>query len=314
MEGLVDLDTVADELYGLSPADFTAARDERAKAARAAGDRHLAEQIRRLRRPTLAAWASNLLVRERPEETGALLELGEALRRAHQDLDGEQLRDLSDRQRRVISALALQAGLLAAEAGQRISEDARREVEETLQNALADPDTAREWARGRLARPLTAPLGFTAVTVAHQALDAPRPQEAAGGRVADLDAARARRREQREQLERARRQAADAERELHDREDDLAAAHDAQRRAEEHRRQAEQRVAELTQRLEKAEDEHREARDAARQARDQAREADRAVRRSRRQAQEATAHVRQLTQRTRPRPAATRGTPPEEDG
>jgi hypothetical protein len=306
MEGLVDLDTVADELYGLPPGDFTAARDERAKAARAAGDRPLAEQIRRLRRPTLAAWANNLLVRERPEETGALLELGEALRRAHQELDGEQLRDLSGRQRQVISALARQAGRLAAEAGQRISEDARREIEETLQNVLADPDTAREWARGRLARPLTVPLGFTAVAGAHEALDAPPPQEAAGGRVTDLDAARTRRREQREQLERARRQAADADRELHDREDDLAAAEDARRRAEEHRRQAQERVAELTRRLKEAEDEHRQAADAARQAGDLAREADRAVRRSRRLAQEATAHVRQLSRPTRPRPAAPR--------
>ena len=38
--------TVPDELYALALALFTAARDERAKAARAAGDRGLAEQIR----------------------------------------------------------------------------------------------------------------------------------------------------------------------------------------------------------------------------------------------------------------------------
>ncbi|MGW4517724.1 hypothetical protein ACWEO4_38520 [Streptomyces sp. NPDC004393] len=48
-------DAVADELYGLPPGEFTAVRDERAKAARAAGDRDLAERIRRMRRPTLAA-------------------------------------------------------------------------------------------------------------------------------------------------------------------------------------------------------------------------------------------------------------------
>ncbi|MGH3389331.1 MAG: hypothetical protein ACRDOO_10685, partial [Actinomadura sp.] len=221
----MDLDAVTSELYGLPPGDFTPARDKHVKAARAAGDRHLAERIRRLRRPTLAAWASNLLVRERPEETGALLELGEALRRAHQELDGEQLRELSDKQRQVLSALARQARQLTAQAGQRISEDAQRKVEETLQNVLADPAAAREWAKGRLTKPLTASSGFTAVTGTHQAPDTPRPEEAAGSRVADLETARARR-EQREQLERARRQASAAERELHDREDELAAAHD----------------------------------------------------------------------------------------
>ncbi|WP_432171865.1 hypothetical protein [Streptomyces sp. 1222.5] len=56
----MDLDAVADELYALAPSVFTAARDESAQAARAAGDRKLAEEIRRLRRPTLSAWASNL--------------------------------------------------------------------------------------------------------------------------------------------------------------------------------------------------------------------------------------------------------------
>ncbi len=42
----------------------------------------------------LSAWASNLLVREQPDEVQRLVHLGEALRQAHQDLDGEQLREL----------------------------------------------------------------------------------------------------------------------------------------------------------------------------------------------------------------------------
>lgn len=91
----MDLDAVADELYGLRPEDFTAARAARVAAARTAGDRALAERIGKLRRPSLSAWASNLLVREQPEQIEPLLKLGEALRQAHQDLDGAQLRALS---------------------------------------------------------------------------------------------------------------------------------------------------------------------------------------------------------------------------
>ncbi|MGX9229447.1 hypothetical protein ACWV95_31000 [Streptomyces albus] len=83
----MDLDAVTDELYGLPPEDFTAVRDRRAQEARKSGDRELSGRIRRLRRPTLAAWACNLLVRDRPEETRLLLELGEELRRAHRDLE-----------------------------------------------------------------------------------------------------------------------------------------------------------------------------------------------------------------------------------
>ncbi|WP_208880893.1 hypothetical protein [Streptomyces armeniacus] len=159
----MELDAVADELYGLPPRDFTAARDRRAKEARSAGDGELAARIRGLRRPTLAAWASNLLVREAPGETGPLLRLGQALRNAHQELDGAQLRELSARQHQVISALARQAAELAEREGQRLGEAARREVEQTLHAALADPDAGEEWARGRLAKPLTATVGFPGV-------------------------------------------------------------------------------------------------------------------------------------------------------
>ncbi|MGV9626683.1 hypothetical protein ACWDTB_08880, partial [Streptomyces sp. NPDC003487] len=112
----MDLDTVADELYGLRPEDFTAARNARAAEARKAGDRALAGEIARLRRPSLSAWAGNLLVRERPDAVAPLLELGEGLRQAHRELDGGRLRELTRRQGSLVSALARQARQLAAEA------------------------------------------------------------------------------------------------------------------------------------------------------------------------------------------------------
>ncbi len=42
----MDLDAVADELYALWPAEFTAARTAREKEARAEGDKALAAQIK----------------------------------------------------------------------------------------------------------------------------------------------------------------------------------------------------------------------------------------------------------------------------
>ncbi len=60
-DGVVDLDTVGTELYGLRPTEFTAARDAQAAAARRGGDRELAAAIKKLRRPTPAAWLVNLL-------------------------------------------------------------------------------------------------------------------------------------------------------------------------------------------------------------------------------------------------------------
>ncbi|MFI2371175.1 hypothetical protein [Streptomyces sp. NPDC018833] len=297
----MDLDAVTDELYGLAPGDFTATRNERAKGARSAGYRELAEQIRRLRRPTLAAWASNLLVREQPDEAERLLQLGEALRQAHRNLDGEQLRELSARQRQVTFALARQAGRLTAEAGQRISEDVQREVQETLHAVLADPDAAQQWAQGRLTKPLSALVGFSALPQA----PAERPARSRGsepsGRVADLDAARARREEQQERLQRAQQEAADAERQLKEQEESLADAQQERDRAEELQQQAEQRIAELPQQLKEAESDKRQARDAARRARD----ADRAVREARRRAEDSAAHARKLAEQVRRTPSRT---------
>src|SRR5579884_1301289 len=79
---VVEYEQVADELYGLPPSQFTPARNTAAERARVAGDRKLADRIRRLRRPTTAAWLANLLTREYPDETGVLLQLGRGLREA----------------------------------------------------------------------------------------------------------------------------------------------------------------------------------------------------------------------------------------
>lgn len=52
----MDLESVADELYGLPPGEFVAARGRHVAAARTAKDPALAKQIAALRKPTLAAW------------------------------------------------------------------------------------------------------------------------------------------------------------------------------------------------------------------------------------------------------------------
>lgn len=263
----MDLDTVADELYGLRPREFTTARDRRAKEARAAGDRALAERIHRLRRPTTAAWAGNLLVREQHEEVEALLRLGESLRQAHQDLDGEQLRQLSAEQLRVISALGRQAQQLTADAGRRIGEGARREVEQTLHAALADPEAGREWSRGRLTASLDAPAGFPALSGLQ-----PAP-EAARGRGED-------------------KQAREAEQEARARADDRDAARRETGAAEDRRRTAEERTRELRHALEEAERQERRARDAAEKAEKRRERAERAADEARSRAADAVDAVR----------------------
>lgn len=157
----MDVESVAVELYGLRPSEFTAARDEQAAKARRAGDKPLAAAIAELRKPTVAVWVAGLLARRRPKEAHGLVQLGEALRTAHRTLDAGQLRKLSHDQHVVIGELARTARALAAEAGQAVSEPALHEVERILHAVLADGDVAADWAAGRLTAAPEVALGFT---------------------------------------------------------------------------------------------------------------------------------------------------------
>jgi hypothetical protein len=313
----VDLETVADELYGLRPEEFTAARNERARAARSSGDRRLAARIAALRRPSLAAWASNLLVRgQRSEVVEPLLRLGEALRAAQDALDGEQLRELTRQQRQLVTALGREAMRLAAGAGHPIGEAVQREVEQTLRAVLADPDAAREWSTGRLTQPLTAPTGFTltggltglpggadetdgTAGAAGAALREPprrRPTAKKTAKAAEpkavTDLAEQRRRRE---LTCAREAAEQAGRDLSTREDEHARAGRELADAEAERHRLDDHIADLTARLDEARGEQRTARGHEETLRRRLRETGSALRKAERRARDTTAHLARLT-------------------
>lgn len=147
--------TVAEELYALAPAEFTAARNQRAKEAKAAGDPDLAKEIGRLPKPSAAAWAVNLMARQRTEVLRQVIDLGEALRTAQDDLDRDTLKELSRQRQDLIRSVAAAAGALAEDNGQRLPAAATVEVEHTLQAAMADPDAAAAVLTGRLVRTLS---------------------------------------------------------------------------------------------------------------------------------------------------------------
>ncbi|GAA2930566.1 MULTISPECIES: hypothetical protein [Streptomyces] len=290
----MDYHAVADELYALRPEEFTAARASAVAAARTAGDRDLADRIGELRKPSLAAWVGNLLVRSLPGEVESLLRLGEGLRQAHHDLDGAQLRELSRQQHAVVRALSAQARQLAAEAGHPIGDGVQREVETTLHAVLADPEAARAWASGRLVKPLSAVVGFPAVAeraVAESAKGRSRPPAAAAPSRPDRKADG----QQRKRVAQARREAEAAERELRALQDEAAAAGRAADEAKQQVDRLQLRVGELTEELDSVRGEHQQARFAQRTAREQARTADRRVREAERKAATAAAQLERLT-------------------
>jgi len=144
------LDAIAAELYGLPPAEFTAARNARAGLAAPA----LARQLKALRKPTVSAWAVNLLARD--GQLADAVELSAALREAQDDLDAAELARLGRQRRQLVAALAKQAVGLAEEAGGSLSAAARDDVEKTINAAVMDASAAAAVLTARLVKPLEA--------------------------------------------------------------------------------------------------------------------------------------------------------------
>ncbi|MGD8193747.1 hypothetical protein ACEXQB_004550 [Herbiconiux sp. P18] len=147
-----ELEQVAAELYALSPAEFTAARNARAAEATASGDRELAAGIRGLAKPSVAAWAVNALVRHRGDDVSALLDVGERMRDATESHDRESMRQLGRDRQQLLAAAARAARGLGEELGVAVSESAAVEVQQTLQAAVVDASAAAAVRSGLLVR------------------------------------------------------------------------------------------------------------------------------------------------------------------
>jgi len=176
---------IADELFALPLADFTPRRDLMAKEHKA--DKELSARIKALKKPSVAAWVVNLLVRREPGQLDQVLSVGAALREAQANLDGDELRALTRQRRQLTAAITTQARGLAGQAGVKVTQAIADQVEATLTAAMVDEGAAVAVRSGLLVSALAATgvgsvdvaealalpeaLGFAATPVA-----APRPE------------------------------------------------------------------------------------------------------------------------------------------
>jgi hypothetical protein len=159
----MDLESTTDELYGMVPTQFTAARNAKASEARTAGLSDVATSLKALRRPSAGAWLANLLVRERSKEIANLIELGDRLRKPGTTQGGDEIRRVSKQRVDTASILIRHATSRASQLGQPASASALEELETTLDAAFADPQAAAQLRQGRLITGLRySGLGFTA--------------------------------------------------------------------------------------------------------------------------------------------------------
>lgn len=277
------LTAAADELYALVPEEFTAARNARAKEAKA-DDRELGERIAEFHKPSPAAWILNQLVRGHSDAIDELLDLGTDLREAQAAGDGKALTGIGSERRTLVSALLDQATGIADAADRSPSRAVLDEVEQTLIAATVDEAAGAALRTGRLVRSLQA-IGFEDVDLdgaVAGAASAGLPERRRAGRSgrrgtessgdADATTSRAEREDTaRAERDRAERERADADlREARERADQaqraLAEAEDLLHAAEwnadelrDERHELETRLKELRSEIADAERDEREA-------------------------------------------------------
>jgi hypothetical protein len=147
-----DVLEIADELYALGLGDFTSARDAKAKELKGTP---LAAEVKALKKPSLAAWVVNLLVRQDAEQVAQVLTVGASLREAAANLDGAELRALTKQRRQLTAAVTTGARSLAASSGVKVTSAVSDQVEATLTAAMLDEDCAAAVRSGLLVSALS---------------------------------------------------------------------------------------------------------------------------------------------------------------
>ncbi len=263
-----------DELYTLPVDGFIPARTRLAKELKAAGDREGAARIQSLRKPTVAAWAVNQLVRREPEAVDELFDAVGALRTAQEKaLRGAGRRELQEagaRRKAAVDRLTDAAGGILDEAGHGAGRASLDAVTNTLLAVATDPEAARLVRSGRLEKELPPPSGFGDAGDLAVVLPMPerRPERKAqrpGGRPATVRSAAEARAEKRAAELAA--QAQEAEREATRRREEADRAAAEVRRLRDELAEAERLAARMTREAERAERRAAEARDRAARAR-----------------------------------------------
>jgi len=192
-----------DELYREHPERFVAGRDELAKDLRKDGEGDEAQRIKKLRRPTAAAWAINRAALTAPREAEGFADASRRLEDAQAralegaDEDASGFRAAAARENEARTALSDVAERGAREAGYPLSDRSLELVIETLRASTADADLRDRVVRGRVER------------------------EQSAATLGAIPSSRARKRDK---LSDRRRQQAQARRELDRLEDELADA------------------------------------------------------------------------------------------
>jgi hypothetical protein len=239
------LEQAIDRLYASPPDDFVERRDELARKLRKEGDREAADEVKALRKPTVAAWAVNQLARTEKLALRSLLTAGERLRKAHAGVfeggSWEPLRRAQEDERKAIDALSRAAVQILEETGSAGGQALAR-VQETLHAAAVDERLGDAVRAGRLVKEEEASgFGLDLLSGAPAAAPATKPRRA-DGTAAKRRAAEERRKGAERRLREAERGAEAAEQAVEEAEDVAERAQAELRAARTRRKEAEREL------------------------------------------------------------------------
>jgi hypothetical protein len=162
------LDPEVDRLFEVPLEEFIAARNELVRRLKSDGDAAAAEEVKRLTKPSVAAWTINQLSRQRTDAVGALLAAGAKLREAQERAlqskgdAGNALRQAQEDERRAIRGLAHQAQEILEDAGRPVSSTLLDRISSTLRAAAVSDAGRAALEAGRLSGDVK-PSGFDAL-------------------------------------------------------------------------------------------------------------------------------------------------------
>lgn len=144
-----------ERLYAVEPTEFMAERKRLAGEAKAGGDTAAYAEIGKLRKPSLAGWAVNLVAREAPKDLAGLLAVGGKLRQAQSQLDMVALQALRPDRDAAVDGFVAAAVRVLAERDRELKGGAQQEVRDTAIAAIADAAAAEVAASGLLVKALS---------------------------------------------------------------------------------------------------------------------------------------------------------------
>jgi hypothetical protein len=202
-----------DSLFAAPLDEFVAERDALAKRLRADGDREAADRVKALRKPSAAVWAVNQLARRQQKDYRALLEAGDKLRKAQEQVLGgeppETLQEAASDERKLVERLTETGRAILEVAGHKPTEAMVRRVGGTLHAAATRPDLREAAEHGRLEHEEeTSGFGFDLLSGVPKA---PKRKQVDDKRARERrEAAEQRVQEAREELAAAKQEAKDA--------------------------------------------------------------------------------------------------------